>query len=309
MSRRSRLREEYKIMPDEELREIFRESKRVRRMLGIPLFLIFYMIGFSVVNFINVFREAATEDFPYLSFLAIVSYAVAFVGMSFIFSEKTGAHIRCTAVSLLVMAALAGANLMLGTDVSLLIIQGGLFAGILLLNVLAHGFIRDLELLKAHPRFPFDNWRKDEAVLLKVTREEAAKVIGNTLDRFNVRSTGHEDLFEGEIRKAEEAKADPQTYMQQRRQIWHPQEKEDTAYTLDNINRMYIDDGMENGELKGEELEAALKAAVPEKPTAEKPEDFLQQSDTVWRSSRHDSGSREAPQVRKDDVRERSVLM
>lgn len=312
MSRRAVFREQYKIMPDEELREFYEQSKRIRRTLSMPVLLIFGISVYSVLNIISAVKDPAAEDLPILSILTLVSFAVSLISMTFIYSESARSHTVKVLISLLMTAVLAVVNLMIGPDYSLLIIQGSLFAGTLLINLLAHPVIKDIELLRSHPRFPFKNSHLDEAVLLRLKREDAAKFIGNTLDRNTVRSTGFEELFEGERKQIAEVETqvDPSEYMQQIKQMWMPHDKQDTAYTLDNIDKMYFDDGIEDGELKGEELERELrKATASSKPQEKRPEDFFQQSDMVWRSSKNDSGSRESRSTAPDEVKERSVLM
>ena len=173
-------------------------------------------------------------------------------------------------------------------------------------NTLAHPVIRDLALLRAHPRYPFDNWRRDESYLSRTDVHGAIRYIDNTLNTGKAAPVAGEEFLEGDLSEFKAPEYDPSDDLQQRKQIWRGHDKDDTGYTLDNIRNMYFDKPDE-GELSGKELERELmKATAPKKAAGPLPEDFFQQTPIIWRADKHDNGTT-APQGK--EKKERSVLM
>ena len=87
---------------------------------------------------------------------------------------------------------------------------------------------------------------------------------------------------EKELKKKELSKDEMVVLLQEKARVW-TDESDKTAYIMDNLDKMYFDDGLQNGELTGEELEKQLiKATAPEKPPEPAPDDFFQTQPIVW---------------------------
>lgn len=290
MSSRDKRRDEFIILPDEELMDIYRSTKGTLRLIAVPLLAMMYLTALSLSGLVSGLSHPSDEGTGLPEILTFVSTLTAFIGMTFVFSEHRSLHIKLTAIAAAVEAVPIIPEVIILKDTNYLVsTQIGYFAGILLMNLLAHPFISDLEALKAHPRFPFDNWRKDDGYLFKASTEDKLRYIDSTLNKGKVTTVGSEEYLEGKKTAYAPAEPDPEKNLQQRRQTWRGHEKEETRYVLDNIKNMYFEDGLENGELTGAELEKELiKATAPEKPPEPIPEDFFQQTPIIWRSKKHD---------------------
>lgn len=303
--------EELLILPDSELRERYRHAKRMQHILALSMlvsgFFLFTAAAGLVVSIVTVGHFSdRVSDLAYA-----FSMAAAFVGTSSVLSESSRRNFTLTAASVTVQVLLYPAMLILdsgegthdkligylwqaGLTVSAeqLAIQMIMIVFTAAVNMMAHPFIKELEALKEHPRFPFSNWQKDESFLSRATDKDAVRYIENTLNEGRVRSGIGEEFLEGGKKTFEPPAPDPEKNLQQRRQVWRPHDKSDTSYTMDNLKNMYLGDSSQNGELSSSELEKLLWAeTAPKKPKEPAPEDFFQSAPIIWRTNRDGSST------------------
>ena len=310
--------DEYSILPDEELLDIYKANKRARRLLCLPLLPLLYLIGTSASQVSSDFFSKANESSALGNWFILLSFAAAFVGCSFVLVEKAALHKKLT------LYAMSAVFIFMCLDLIFSLILDGtvhpiklgaeafLIIGVAVDNYVAHSFIVQLEVLKEHPRYPFDNWRKDENYIHKASGDEVLQIIDNSINKGKVKSVGSEEFFDGEAKAYEPPKADPEKNLQQRRQVWRHHDKDDTAYTMDNLKNMYLGK-TEDGELTADELEKKLWAeTAPKRPREPEPEDFFQQTPVIWRTNKDGSTTleRRAPGSAPVGEREsRNVLM
>ena len=268
------------ILPDEELKAQYKHDRNMQHLISLPM-----------IGYICLFILFASDMLGSSAERGLVGYSAAagFICHSFVLIDEPKLHSRLAVA---------------GSIAQLFLVVLGIFSkneGTVLLqilmtlmsisaNLLVLRFIKEITMLKEHPRFPFDNWRRDESTLNGIYsngsyEDRALRQINATLNKGKVVSGGHEDVFEGEPKKFEPPKYDPENNLQQRASIYRNRDKADTAYTMDNLKKMYFDDGIENGELSGKELEDRLWAETrPKKPKEPDPEDFLQTQPIIWRN-------------------------
>ena len=285
------------ILPDDELKDIFKHDRSLQKLISLPMLGIVYLFVLFAPDII--FSGAATGMIAF-------SAVAAFVCYSFIFTEDPSVHRKRVLACDVIQLAFLLVGLIAG-NVTTVGIQLGMMTASNLANYFVHPILEGLYVLRNHPRYPFDNWRRDDAYASGVYtsgtyEEKAVKLIDNTMNAGKVRSVGGEEFFEGEAKRFEPPKPDPEKNLQQREQIWRSSDKE-TGYVLDNINKMYFDDGMEYGELTGRELEKKLMhETAPKKPPEPVPEDFFQQGEIVWRNGK-DTPNAPVPEKRTQDGR------
>ena len=313
-------RDDLAILPDEELRALYKSAKRKQRFLSLSLFVSGILLLLSVIDLITDIVRLGHFSSSVSDTIFASSMAAAFVAMTAVFSENIRRQGVQAAASIIVQTLLIPAPLILdakdGTHDTVVNIvrQAGIPVGIpqmsfqlgmLLLSVLVTVFgrpvIRDLEQLRSHPRFPFNNTLKDESYIHRADAEGVLKIIDHSLSGGKVTQVGGEELLEGEVRAFEVPAPDPAGNFQQHKKIYRPREKSETAYTMDNLKRMYIDDGLANGELSASELEKLLWAETrPKKPKEPEPEDFFQQSPIIYRKNKDGSITIERRDPNKD---------
>ncbi|MBR6046412.1 MAG: hypothetical protein IKP47_12330 [Ruminococcus sp.] len=282
---------EYSILPDEELRDIYKSSLRVRRLLLLPLLALAYLIGLIGVSLANDVIDLRSDGGNIINWFSELSLIAAFVGCSFVLADDPVKHKSLTLKAESAIVLLMLFQLIFSHSLVTMAVQIGLLMAVAGTNMLAHPSIIRLHALRQHPRYPFDNWRRDDTYLNRASGDDVLRYIENTINSGKVQEIGYEEFFHGEKRAYDPPAPDPEKHLQQRTHLWRSSDK-DTAYVLDNIHNMYFDDGADNGELKGEELERELiKATAPPKPPEPLPEDFFQQTPIVWRSKKHDTGS------------------
>lgn len=301
------------ILPDEELRELYKSTKRKQRFLSLSLLVSGALLVLGISDLITSIVGVGHFSSSVADTVFAFAMAAAFVGMSAVFSENTHKQAVLAAVSLTVQVLLYPALLIMdakdGTHDKVIgmMQQAGLPVGVdqlaiqlamIVITALVTAFgrpiIRDLEQLKAHPRFPFNNVLKDESVIHRTDSEGVLRIIEHSLSGGKVTQVGGEELLEGEVKAYEKPSPDPAENLQQYRKIYRPREKAETAYTMDNLKNMYIDDGLENGELSLDELEKLLWAETrPKKPKEPEPEDFFQQSPIIYRTNKDGSSKLE----------------
>lgn len=273
--------EDYLILPDEELREKFKHDKIIQKLISLPMLVLVY---FFVVFVPEVVLSGISDG------IIAFSSAAAFVTYSFIYTDDPAVHKKRVLASDVFQALLLVLGLFATSSITTSF-QLGMLVGSNLANYFFHPVMEDMYVLRNHPRYPFDNWRRDDSYISSISsngtgEERALKRIENTLNAGRVQSVGGEEFFEGEKKKYELPKPDPEKNLQQRKQVWRQHDKADTGYTLDNINKMYFD-APDEGELSGEELERQLmKATAPKKPQEPPEEDFFQSSPVVWRTNK-----------------------
>ena len=303
--------DDYLILPDGELRDIYKHDRRVIWFISLPMFPLVYLIVITVIGTLTLDAEEA---------IVAVAGIGAFVCYSAIFADslETNKRLRNGAnIFQLVMLAIGVVFFIMEGRPFVPFIQAGFIVGTNLANRIAQSYIEDISVLKAHPRYPFDNWRRDESYTSSLYTngtsysDRAAKRLDSTLNAGKVRTVGGEEFLEGEQKKFELPKPDPEKNLQQRTQVWRQHSKSDTGYTMDNLKNMYFD-AVDEGELSGRELERELmKATAPKKAPEPTPEDFFQQSPVIWRKNKDGTTTIEhrAPgSAPADDTSGRTVL-
>ena len=277
--------DEYSILPDEELRELYKADKRKQKICSLPMLPAAILTAISLKNIAEGALDFRSEGSPYPVILFFIMCALGFVGTTQVLTEKPKVQTKMAFIT-------AGGELVLMLFCLLtrgIILSGialGMAAGLIGQYFVYRPIIKDMEILKAHPRYPFDNWRRDDTYINRVSYEDAVKYIGNTVGKGSVKSVGGDEFFEGKARAYEEPKPDPEKNLQQRKQVWRGHDKSETGYTLDNMKNMYFD-APDEGELSGKELERELmKATAPKKVPEPTPEDFFQSSPVIWRTNR-----------------------
>lgn len=294
--------DDYSIMPDEELLERFRHDRKRLKLIALPL-----------AAYVMLFAEFASTMFSSNSGIGMISYYIAagFVCYTGILFENVEKQKKFVWIMDVVQILLLVIGFFSGNPVTPLV--GFLFAGIAnLANLCASKYINDIDVLKKHPRFPFDNWRRDETYLNRASRSDAIKYIENTDKRGSVQAGIGEEFLSGELTRFEKPKPDPEKNFQQRRQNWRSHDKAETGYALDNIKNMYFD-APDEGELSGKELERELmKATAPKKAPEPIPEEFFQSSPVIYRTNKDGSATierREPGSKPAGEFDSRSVLM
>lgn len=268
--------DEYSIAPDEALRAKFKHDRKMQKIISLPMFLHIYLCIMMLLNILEANAVQGTLTF---------SCIVALIGYSFIFSENIENQKKAVRVDVTVLAVLVLPYILEGRF-RYLIVQALYIIGVIAGNILARPFIKDIALLKTHPRFPFDNWRQDEHYIQRASQNEVLKTIDNTMNRGKVQTVGYEEFLEGEVKTFELPKHDHEQDFQQREQVYRHHDKADTGYTMDNIKNMYLGK-TEEGELNGNELERELmKATAPSKAPEPLPEEFFQQAPVIWRTQK-----------------------
>ena len=303
--------DDYLILPDGELHDIYKHDRRVIRFISLPMFPLIYLIVITVIGALTLEAEE--------SILAAAGIG-AFVCYSAIFADSLESNRRLAAganIFQLVMLAVGVLFFVMEGRPFVPLIQAGFIIGTNIANHIARPYIADIAVLKAHPRYPFDNWRRDESYTSSLYTngtsysDRAAKRIEGTLNAGTVRNVGGEEFLEGEQKEFELPKPDPEKNLQQRTQVWRQHSTADTGYTMDNLKNMYFD-AVDEGELSGRDLERELmKATAPKKAPEPTPEDFFQQSPVIWRKNKDGSSTIEhrAPgSAPVDDTTSRTVL-
>ncbi|SDB03992.1 hypothetical protein SAMN02910317_00104 [Ruminococcaceae bacterium FB2012] len=304
-------KDDLKILPDEELRAHFKHNKAVIKFISLPMLAYIYLGGVLLPDMVGSNAGAGLTGF---------SMVAGFICYSFIFSNTPEMQKKLViAVDIFQLLLILAGFIVVG------LINGNFFPTLVqflsaaaanVANLIARPIIKEMSDLREHPRYPFDNWRRDESFTHAVftngsTDSRAVKRIESTLNQGKVVAGGHEDIFEGDVKKSEPAKEELVELFQEKARVW-TDESDKTSYILDNLDKMYFDDGLQNGELVGEELEKQLrKATAPAKPPEETPEDFFQQQTIVWRPQKHGStneGPREDPSASSEE-KSRTVLM
>ena len=304
-------KDDYLILPDEELKAQFKHDKHLIWLISLPMLPLLYLIFVT-------FPGAVTLDVS--DFVLCVSAAAGFVCYSFIFIEDPQQQrklVRTLDIFQLVIFVIGIAAVITERRFIELSAIAGFIAASNGANFIAHPIIEDLHTLRSHPRYPFDNWRREESVLSGmyssgIEDDKAARYLEHTMNRGKVYGVGREEYLEGDKKEYETPKPDPEKNLQQHKQIWRRYDKSDTTYTMDNLKNMYFDDGLENGELTGDELAKKLwEETRPKKPKDPPPEDFFQQSPIIWRTNKDGSSAmerREAGSGPSGEFDSRSVL-
>lgn len=304
-------REDYLILPNETMHEKYKETRRIQRLLGLPMALGAFFLAMAAEDLILDIFDLSDTGSPLSDITFFLSCAAGFVGLTFVLTENSDRHFKLTATDVAVQAALLVLTLLLGAESGQIFICLGFIAATVLVNWLSHPFILDIETMKQCPNFPFDT-RIRENYLSGVSGERALKVIENSMNQGKVQSVGGEEFFEGEKKTYEPPKPDPAKNLQQRKQVWRQHDKADTGYTMDNLKNMHFD-APDEGELSGKELERELmKATAPNKPPEPPEEDFFQSSPVVWRTNKDGTTTmeRRAPgSVPAGEKDSRTVLM
>ena len=299
------------ILPDEELRAEHKRLKKLRWGMSLPLLL---YIALAVLLLPEMAGSTASVG---LTGFAAVASGICY---SFILADDPATHKK------LLIGGLIFQGLLLATITVYALVRDNfsmafptffLTAASAAGNLLARPVIRDLAELRAHPRYPFENWRRDETYTKGLYSADASggravKRIDSTLKQGKVVSGGHEDIFENGKNAPPADEEEVVELLQKQARVW-TDESDKTAYIMDNLDKMYFDDGLLNGELVGEELEKQLmKATAPSKPPEPLPEDFFQTQKIVWRPQKHDYSEEEkrSPAPPKPaENKDRTVLM
>ncbi|MBR1393723.1 MAG: hypothetical protein IJ561_07815 [Ruminococcus sp.] len=291
------LQDDYRILPDEELRDIYKGAKKARRFLSYPMLFSGAIVIMNVIDLLlSLLHDLRNPTAPVSviktgNLFSLVGAVAGFVGTSAVLTEDLSLNFKLfvssVTVQILALSALTFAADVQGVAVLLLSVMVILT---ITANLLARPVIQQLAELKKHPRFPFNNALKDENYIHRVTADEAVRYIENTINKGKVQTIGGEEFFEGEAKAFEKARFDPEKNLQQRKQVWRPHDKSDTSYTMDNLKNMYLGDASQNGELSSGELEKLLWAeTAPKKPKEPPPEDFFQSAPIVWRKNKDGS--------------------
>ena len=291
--------EELLILPDEELRKLYKRAKKTRRFLSYPMLFSGAIVIMNVIDvLLSLLHDLHNPTAPVSAIksgnlFSLVGAAAGFVGTSAVLTENLGLNFKlfvCSVtVQILALSALTFASDVQGVAVMLLSVMVILT---ITANLVARPVIQQLAELKKHPRFPFNNALKDENYIHRATADEAARYIENTINKGKVQTIGGEEFLEGGKKTFEPPAPDPEKKLQQRRQVWRPHDKSDTSYTMDNLKNMYLGDSSQNGELSSSELEKLLWAeTAPKKPKEPAPEDFFQSAPIIWRTNKDGSST------------------
>ncbi|MBR4554299.1 MAG: hypothetical protein IKO27_01755 [Ruminococcus sp.] len=277
------MKEDYLILPDEELKEQYRHDRHMLWLISLPLLVLMYLVFIILPDTVT---GGSNEGIAWISVVA------CFVEYSFVLSDNPGIQKKLVISLVAFQLMLCAAGFFINGPA-----QAGLQLFYLLsataANLVARRYIKDIAVLKEHPRYPFDNWRREDSYSYALKsdgtyEDKAVRMIEGTLNRGKVLSVGGEDYFEGDKKTYEKPapESEPGQHFQQREQIWRPHNKDDTGYTMDNLKNMYFG-SPEKGELDSRELEKLLWAeTAPKKPPEPPEEDFLQQSPVIWRTNK-----------------------
>lgn len=270
------IQDQYAILPDEELKARFKHDRKIQWLIALPMLVLLYC---CIVLLPTVIDGGVSEG------TIAISSVIALIGYSFVFAENPDNQKKAVKVDVTVLAVLVLPYIIVGSY-RWILAQASYIIAVIAPNVIVHPFIKDIAVLKAHPRYPFDNWRRDDSYIHRASGDEVLKIIDNTINKGKVQSVGKEDFLEGEVKTFEPPVHDHEQDFQQREQVYRQHEKSDTGYTMDNLKNMYLGKS-EEGELSGKELERELmKATAPTKPPEPIPEEFFQSSPVVWRTNK-----------------------
>lgn len=312
--------DDFAILPDEELRSIYVKAKKKQRFLSLQMLLsgviLIYSVAALALSLLGAVKDLAHPELPQNSseLCLLFGAAAGFVGSSAVFTENSSLHLRIFVFSVIfeLLAIIGLLTLSNNEGFAMFLLLPQLTAAVLS-NIFVRPVIKLLEELKAHPRFPFKNTVYDDSYIYKASDKNKLDIIGHSIDPKAVRSIGGDEFLEGDKKTFETPEPDPVDNLQQHKTVWRPRDKNETAYTMDNLKNMYFDDGRKNGELTGEELEKLLWEEIrPKKPKEKEPEDFLQQSPIIWRTNKDGSTTldrREPGAVPAGENDSRSVLM
>ena len=274
------------ILPDEELKAHFKHNKTLINLISLPMLAYIYLAFTLLPDMVGSNAGAALAGF---------SMVAGFICYSFIFSNTPEMQKKLViAIDIFQLLLILSGFIFVG------LIGGNFFPALVqflsaaaanIANLIARPRIKELAVLRAHPRYPFDNWRRDGSVTNSQYMttgnqwDHAIKRVNASMNQGRVVSGGHEDIFEDDVKalkKKDLSKEELVEVLQEKARVW-TDESDKTAYIMDNLDKMYFDDGLQNGELIGEELEKQLtKATAPSKPPQPAPDDFFQTQPIVW---------------------------
>ena len=200
-------REDFPLMPDEQLKGIYKSRLKLRKLITAPvlfisfaLTLVYFAAGFFQQTIFN--PHFSNPILPVL--IPIAFFVITVVSALFIISDNTRSHLimglagfACQAV-ILVLQSLLDIKIQ---SVQLILLVFSAFAHLTVIPL-----IKDLEALRACPSFPFENWRRDVTYSCAVSGERGLRYTEN-VTRGGVRSSGHEDIFDksfSDLKKTED---------------------------------------------------------------------------------------------------------
>ena len=149
-------KDDLKILPDEELKAHFKHNKALINLISLPMIAYLYLGAVLLPDMVGKNAGAALTGF---------SMVAGFVCYSFIFS-----HTPEMQKKLVVAADIFQLVLILAGFIFVGLIGGNYFPTLVqflsaaaanIANLIARPRIKELTLLREHPRYPFDNWRRD----------------------------------------------------------------------------------------------------------------------------------------------------
>lgn len=194
-------RDDFLMMPDEELRDIYKSRLKERKWLSTPPLLfssvcaaLYFCAGFFHLTIFN--RSLNNEVLP--SLLPIIFFILSFISGMLMFNDNEKTHFSAAIIiTLLQFTVLAYGTFALEKDV----FRGltDIFLDICMISSsLGHIFvipiIKDLKALRECPSFPFDNFRRDITYTGSISGERALSYLEHASDH-NVRSVDLDDIF------------------------------------------------------------------------------------------------------------------
>ena len=189
-------REDFPLMPDEQLKEIYKSRIKIRKMITAPV--LFVSFALTIIYFVAGFFQQTIFNprfsNPILPILVpIAFFLITVISSLLIISDNTRFHLIFGIAAFAAQALILG--LQLAFDIKIFSIQLILFVFSAFAHLTVIPIIKDLEALRACPSFPFDNWRRDVTYSGGISGDRGLRYTQNVTDR-GVRSTNYEDIFE-----------------------------------------------------------------------------------------------------------------
>lgn len=201
-------RDDFLMMPDEKLRDIYRARIKIRKWLSAPPIFIsavcaalYFCAGYFNLTIFN--SRFSNPVLPVL--MPIFFFVLSLVSGMLMFNDKEETHLWAAIIitSLQIVIYAYGMYKELFSDITHLYIIECL-ASCCIGHIIMIPLIRDLNALRACPSFPFDNHRRTETYISSISGERGLKYLENAYDT-EIKSVDLDDIFSIAAKKAQTA--------------------------------------------------------------------------------------------------------
>lgn len=205
--------DEYLIMPDDELKKIYRRYVKWQRWLtALPIFGgIITFIGTAIGGFfyLTLFSSFASVS-PFI--LSIVHALVIMIhGMRLLTDDVKAQKINFVAFSL-IYAVMILLCVILTDGINILVVSMTLFT--IAAQVIDYHLVNQICMLRSLPSFPFDGETKQLMCESMMTREQMAEYL-KQLEKGKCIQPDYEDILDGEFERHKPKKPDKDEFFQQ----------------------------------------------------------------------------------------------